>query len=286
MALGKYFRAAFVNPWNLLVFCGACAFALLSGFPDVVLPLVLAGEVGYLGFVGTHPKFQKFVDIQAAGAAQGAQSQTAAQAMSRIMGALPLAAKNRFDQLRQRCLDLRQIATDLKQSGMDETAPLDSLQKAGLDRLLWIFLRLLFAQYSISRFLEHTHREEIAAELKQVDARIAALPQDEKLPLTEKSRRTLIDHRQTCQERLDNFDKAQGNHELVGLELDRLENKIASLAELAVNRQEPDFIAGQVDQVATSMRETERTMNELDFATGLGPLDEQVPELLPPIRAH
>jgi hypothetical protein len=38
---------------------------------------------------------------------------------------------------------------------------------------------------------------------------------------------------------------------------------------MAVNRQEPDFISGQVDQVASSMLETERTMNELRFATGL-----------------
>ena len=69
------------------------------------------------------------------------------------------------------------------------------------------------------------------------------------------------------------------------LEIDRLENKIKSLAELAVNRQEPDFISGQVDQVAGSMLETEKTMNELQFATGLAPLDEEVPELVqPPVQ--
>jgi hypothetical protein len=49
---------------------------------------------------------------------------------------------------------------------------------------------------------------------------------------------------------------------------------------VAVNRQEPDFIAGQVDQVATSMLETERTMNDLRFATGLDDLHEEVPELM------
>ena len=64
------------------------------------------------------------------------------------------------------------------------------------------------------------------------------------------------------------------------LEIDRLENKIRSLSELAVNRQEPDFIAGQVDQVASSMLQSERTMNELAFATGLHAADDSVPELL------
>jgi hypothetical protein len=64
------------------------------------------------------------------------------------------------------------------------------------------------------------------------------------------------------------------------LEVARLENKIQSVSELAVNRQEPDFISGQVDQVASSMVETERTMNELQFATGLDKMDDVVPELV------
>ena len=70
------------------------------------------------------------------------------------------------------------------------------------------------------------------------------------------------------------------NYELVKLELDRLENKIRSLSEMAVNRQEPDFISGQVDQVASSMVETERTMNDLQFATGLETLQDEPPEML------
>ena len=49
---------------------------------------------------------------------------------------------------------------------------------------------------------------------------------------------------------------------------------------MAVNRQEPEFISGQVDQVATSMLETEKTMNELQFATGLDQLDDEAPELM------
>jgi hypothetical protein len=49
---------------------------------------------------------------------------------------------------------------------------------------------------------------------------------------------------------------------------------------MAVNRQEPEFISGQVDQVASSMVETERTMNDLEFATGLDSLQDEAPELL------
>jgi hypothetical protein len=64
------------------------------------------------------------------------------------------------------------------------------------------------------------------------------------------------------------------------VEIDRLENKIRSLSEMAVNRQEPEFISSEVDHVASSMLDTERTMNELQFATGLNTVDNEPPELL------
>ena len=51
---------------------------------------------------------------------------------------------------------------------------------------------------------------------------------------------------------------------------------------MAVNRQEPEFISGQVDQVAESMLDTEKTMNELRFATGFEETDAEAPELLRP----
>ena len=106
------------------------------------------------------------------------------------------------------------------------------------------------------------------------------MPREADDPQQQKIRKALEDNLETSQARLANYQKARDNSELVELEIDRLENKIHSLSELAVNRQEPDFISGQVDQVAASMVQTERTMNELQFATGLGPLEEEVPELV------
>jgi predicted Holliday junction resolvase-like endonuclease len=92
-------------------------------------------------------------------------------------------------------------------------------------------------------------------------------------------RKALEDNLQTSRDRLANLQRARDNFELVKLEIDRLENKIRSLSELSVNRQEPDYISGQVDQVAASMMETEKTMNDLRFVTGLDTVDE-APSLL------
>jgi hypothetical protein len=286
MGFGKYIKSAFANRWNILALFGGVGVAMLSGFPDVALPLVLAAEAAYLGLLGTHPKFQSYVDAQAAARDRKQKGQTSQQALRQIMRLLPPPALARFEKLRSQCLELRQIAADIAHSRTaDVGAPLDSLQLAGLDRLLWIFLRLLFTEHSLNKFLERTNPRLIQQEIAGYDQRLKKLDSSDISPHAQKMRRTLEDSQQTCKDRLANYEKAKANHELVQLEIDRLENKIKSLAELSVNRQEPDFISGQVDQVAGSMLETEKTMNELQFATGLSPIDEDVPSLVqPPVQ--
>lgn len=98
--------------------------------------------------------------------------------------------------------------------------------------------------------------------------------------------KTLQDNLQTSRDRLANLTKAKENYQLIQLEIERLENKIRSLSEMAVNRQEPNFISSEVDHVASSMMDTEKTMNDLQFATGLDSVDDQTPELLQVVKAQ
>jgi len=281
MELGKYLKAAFLNRWNLLALCGGVGFALVSGVPDIALPIVLAAEAAYLGLLGTHSRFQASVDAQAAAVERKSKAQTSQQVLEQILRSLPGPALSRFEKLRSQCQELRQIAAELAHSRADELgSPFESMQLASFDKLLWIFLRLLFTEYSLTKFLERSSAQRIETEIKRAQERLTQLSPEDQSPHAQKVRRTLEDSLQTSQDRLANYQKAQANHELVQLELDRLENKIKSLAELSVNRQEPDFISAQVDEVAGSMLETEKTMNELQFVTGLAPPDEQAPDLI------
>jgi chemotaxis protein histidine kinase CheA len=264
----------------LLTFLGGAVFALLTPIPDVVLALVAAGEVAYLGLLGTHPKFQSYVEAQQAKAAREATSLTSQQALERITAALPKELLDRFLTLRGRCVELQQIASELKQPGADDShQPLEKFQISGLDRLLWIHLRLLYTQFALYRFLKQTSEDQIRADIKRLETRLGQLPQQSTGDQDQRVRKALEDNLQTTKDRLANLLKARDNYEFVKLELDRLENKIQSLGELAVNRQEPNYITGQVDQVAASMMETERTMNDLQFATGFDTV-EDAPELL------
>jgi hypothetical protein len=284
----KYLKTAFLNHWNLLAFFGSAGFALLSGRADVALPLILAAEAAYLGLLGTHPRFQKYVDAQGAAAARQVGSASAQQTLSYIMKMLPRDLLKRFEDLRIQCMELQHIARELKNPGKKAPEmPFEEFQVAGLDRLLWIYLRLLYTQYSLSQFLNKTNAAQITQDIQQYDQRIKQIPAENKDdPRWQRVRKALDDNLETSRIRLDNLTKAKDNYQLVQLEIERLENKIRSLSEMAVNRQEPEFISDQVDHVTASMMETEKTMNDLQFATGLNSLEEQTPELMRAVPAE
>ncbi len=277
----QYLKTAFLNHWNLLALFGGAGFAVLSGHPDVGLPLVLAAEIAYVGLLGRNPKFQKYVDAQAAKAERAETAQAREETLQHILRMLPRESLDQFENLRRRCQELSHIALELKRPGMSESdVPLEQFQTAGLDRLLWIYLRLLYTQYALSRFLQKTREEQIQQDISQLEARLKPIQAQPDDPRLQRVRKALEDNLETSRSRLANLQKARENFQLVQLEIERLENKIQSLSEMAVNRQEPEFISSQVDSVASSMMETERTMNELQFATGLSAADDESPQLL------
>lgn len=277
----SYIKTAFWNQWNLLLFAGGLGFALLSGQPDVTVPIVVAVETAYLGLLGTHPKFQKYVDAESAKHQRQKSGEKNDQALQKITSSLPKPLLNRYNELRGRCQLLGQIASDLKEPLEYSTHDqLESTQVRGLDRLLWVFLRLLFTQHQLEQFQTAVSEEQIQLDLKRIDSQLGRLGNTDLGANSEKIRRTLLDNQLTLKERLANYAKAKSNLLYVRLELDRVENKIKSLSELSVNRQDPEYISGQIDAVTSSMKETERTMNDLQFVTGIGNLDDDAPELM------
>lgn len=281
MGLTKYLKTAFGNRWNLLFFLGGTGFALISGHADVFLPLVLAAETAFLGFLGTHPKFQKYVDAQEAKASRQDGSAAATATARRILKELPKPLVQKFEAVRSRCAELRQLARQMRDPDqLGDGQPLEDMQLTSLDRMLWMYLRLLYTQYSLSQFLKKTSAGQIETDIRQFEDKLKVFSQAANDPRQQRLRKVVEDNLVTSHARLANYKKAEENCELMGLEIERLENTIHSLSELAVNRQEPEFISGQIDQVASSMVQTEKTMSDLQFVTGLKSVDDEVPQIL------
>ena len=71
------------------------------------------------------------------------------------------------------------------------------------------------------------------------------------------------------------------SYELVKAEQKRLENKIRSLAETGISKGDPGQLSSQVDNVAGSIHETEKTLSELEFVTGFSTFEaEAVPDIV------
>jgi phage terminase Nu1 subunit (DNA packaging protein) len=280
--LGRYFKEAFFFRWNVLLFLGGVAAAILSPWPDALLPLVAAGELTYLLGLTSIPRFRSAIDAKAHHEARGGMSSQAApppiqRSVAEIVVSLPLEARRRFELLHKRCQEMRAIAHGVRgRAGAGGNAPGEEIRTPALDRLLWVFLRLLLSQDALQRFLKTTSEAEISARLEGLRKSHEAAQSggDERII------RSLQDSVAVTELRLDNYRKAKKNAEFVAIELDRIEGKIQALTEMAVNRQDPDFLSSQVDSVAESMRQTEKAISELQHITGLSEELEEPPPIL------
>lgn len=272
--VGAYLKTAFTTRWNLLLFGGGVAAAFISGAPGIVLPLVLAGEVYYLASMLANDRFRSAVEAQDAKARRAVEAAGARQAYERIRANLPPALLKRFDQLRDHCLKLVELGGSMRGpggEGPDETA-LESL-----DRLLWGYLRMIWGATTLSDFLDRTDDGAIRARIADLERRLAKLPAGD--PGSAAMRAALEDHLATSRERLGNIEEARRKLDLVAAEIERMEAKIAALAESSVAKRDVADIAQRVDELAEGMRKTDETMRQLQLPPELEDLDEPPPLL-------
>ncbi len=266
----EYLKRAFLYRWNLLFFIGGAAAAAISPWPDAIIPLVMAAEVAYLGGLVSRPKFRDAIDAQVH--KEGQLPQAASESLMDVVNSLTPESRKRFDTLRARCLEMKSIARGV--SGQSESSSED-LSTPALDKLLWIFLRLLVSQQWLDRFLHSTNEAEIRKRIDDARARLSTATTQE-----ERIRHTLEDSVAAQELRLQNYKKAGDNAEFVRLELDRIEAKIQALVESSVNRQDPDALSSQIEGVAASVQSTEAAIRELQQITGVVDQMKEPPAIL------
>jgi len=279
--MADYLKEAFLFRWNVLFFAGGAAAAALTPFPEVLLPLVGAGELMYLAGLVSVPRFRAAIDAKVHAERQGAgatrqAAQTPPVTLGVMLSGLPPLDRTRFERLHSRCREMQKIAAGVRGAAGDQKTGTEEITTPGLDRLLWLFLRLLLSRTALDRFLQTMNGQEISTRLEELRKNLATAQaaNDERVV------RSLQDSIAMGELRLDNFGRAKKNAEFVAIELDRIEGKIQALAEMAVNRQDPDFLSSQVDSAAESMRQTEKAVSELQHLTGLGEQLQEPPAIL------
>lgn len=275
--LTDYLKAAFLFRWNLLLFLGGLAGAAIAPLADVTLPVVFAGELAYLAALTSLPRFRAAIDARVHSTQDRTPVTTAAAPSLVVMLAgLPAELRKRFEQLHERCVEMRQLAIGVRGASGRDAGSAEEIRTPGLDRLLWLFLRLLISKHALDRFLKTTSLEEIDTRLEQLRKDFAAAQPagDERIV------KSLQDSIASAELRRDNYERSRKNAQFVAIELDRIEGKIQALAEMAVNRQDPDLLSSQVDSAAESMRQTEKAVSELQHLTGLADELQDPPPIL------
>jgi hypothetical protein len=279
--MASYLKEAFLFRWNLLLFLGAAAAAAIAPMPDVLLPLVAVGELTYLTGLISIPRFRAAIDAKVHAVSRAADGDSATAqppplGLVAMLGGLPADARTRFERLHERCLEMRGIAAGVRGAAGDHAGAAEEIRTPGLDRLLWLFLRLLLSKTALDRFLRTMNETELAVKLGELRKNHEAAQRagDDRIA------RSLVDSIAMAELRLDNHGRAKKNADFVSVELDRIEGKIQALAEMAVNRQDPDFLSSQVDSAAESMRQTEKAVSELQHLTGLADELEEPPAIL------
>src|SRR5881396_917891 len=167
--LWDYIRAAFnARPAGMFVppnWIGLGVFGLLGALNPGFLLIGIGCEIAYLGWLSTHPRFQRLVT---GGRLLDAQRRW----QERIYGLIRQLTPE--DQQRYRALESRCRGILEQQS---RGAPLPAgleVQGEGLGRLVWIYLRLLLTRESITKISRESSSSEQSAYIEQ---RIAKLQQ-------------------------------------------------------------------------------------------------------------
>ncbi|MDX2089509.1 MAG: hypothetical protein SFX73_16770 [Kofleriaceae bacterium] len=282
--LFRYLKEAFMFRWNLLLFGGAAAAAVVSGHADIALPLVAAAEVTYLAGLTTLPRFQAAIDSKVRAEERGLTGKPAqtpedkGAARDRILEVLKSLTedrRSRFLRLRARCVEMSRIANAVRGDTRDASGASAELRTPALDRLLWVFLRLLLSEQAIARFLQAADEgtiDKTVGDLKARRKKRADSVADE-LEADDRILRSLDDSIATAEARKENVEKARHNAEFIATELDRLENKIQAVTELAVGHTDPDEMSSRIDAISEGITQTEQTIRELQQITGVSDAD-------------
>ncbi len=254
-----YVKAAFLLPWNTMIFGGAVLGAAFSPDPAAFLSIVVAAEGLYLAGLTAHPRFRTAIDAQGRGDVPVEPEKAADDSWRALLASLPPDALARFERLRARCRQMRHLARAVQRTDESTADVVGSLRTSGLDQLLWGFLRLLQHHAALQRLLGELSRPDLVERVRSVQADLARATEakDDRLTRSYQERLT------TSQARLDYHDRTLRDAEFLRVELDRVEEKILALSEMAVNQHDPNVLSAEIDAAASSMQATETSLSTL-----------------------
>jgi chemotaxis protein histidine kinase CheA len=170
---------------------------------------------------------------------------------------------------------MSRIANAVRGDTGDRSGASTELRTPALDRLLWVYLRLLLSDQAISRFLQAADEGSIDKTISdlQVKRKKRADSVGEANQADDRIIKSLDDSITTAGARKENVEKSKNNAEFIATELDRLENKIQAVTEMAVGHTDPNEMSSRIDAISEGISQTEQTIRDLQQITGVSDAD-------------
>ena len=256
LTLWDYVRSAFsARPGGMFVppnWIGIGMFGFLGVLNPGFWIIGLGCELAYLGWLGTHPRFQRIVN----GDRQLDEQRRWQAKLYNLVRELPPEDQQRYRALEARCQGILQQQS--RNAGI--SAGLGE-QGEGLGRLAWIYMRLLLTREWIRRVLrESSDSTETATELIQ---RIGKLQEQLKQPsLTEDLRKSLSSQIEILQQRQDKRKEAAEKLAFLDAELIRIQEQVELLREQSVLATDPEVVSQRIDQITTTLGGTNQWIHD------------------------
>jgi hypothetical protein len=258
-------KRAFRWHWHLLGLGAGVVMAFLSGDPGTWLPVVMAAEVGYMGMLGLNPRFQAVLKLQERNPKVPPPIDPALR-FQQLMSFLSPNDVRRFEVLHERCSELLELRR--RMDSREGTIGADDFRGESLDRMLWLFLKLLHQRSGLERFLGATHRSAIESELRAAEEQLRNTEERDKAAGVPESRLagSVRERIKTIRERLDNYQKAEEGLELVTAEIDKTEQQITHLCEVGMTMRDSAGLSVQIDSISESLQSSELTFAHADVS--------------------
>ena len=250
-----YIRSAFnARPMGMFIppnWIGLGLFGLL-GILNPGFWIIGAGcELAYLGWLGTHPRFQNLVT----GDRLLDEQRRWQSKVYQLIRQLPPEDQDRYRTLESRCKSI------LEQQAQLSLSPGLAEQGEGLGRLVWIYLRLLLTREGIRKIIrESSGSADDAAQMKE---RIEKLQQQLQQPsITDDLRKSLTAQIEILQQRQDKKKEAVEKLAFLDAELTRIQEQVELLREQAVLSTDPEIVSQRIDQVTTTLGGTNQWIRD------------------------
>lgn len=285
-----YVREAFnARPIGMFVppnWIGVAVFGLL-GLQDPGFWVLGAGlELGYLSLLATNPRFQRVVS----GKMSAGTARDVTDKGTRLLASLPESERRRYEMLALRCQSILE-----QQFAGDTDAPGFEMQREGLGRLTWLYLRLLSTRQAIRRVtaagqdvlrqgqgsgatgqqpppIPGTNARELEMRLADLNRRL------EDKSLGEDLRRSLTAQAELLQQRVRRRAEAEGKLQFLDAELARIEEQVELIREQALLSSDPESFSRKIDEIGATLSgtadwiaEQQRTLGAMDDLLGEAP---------------